>query len=107
MKAQEFRQQLGKSMTERQLQEHVVALAKQLGWMVYHTYDSRRSQPGFPDLVLVRGVVLYRELKAVNGVLSPEQKAWLQCLRVAGADAGVWRPWHLLDGTVERALRGR
>lgn len=107
MKAKEFRQQIGESMSEKQLQEHVIALALRLGWLVYHTFDSRRSAPGFPDLVLARGAVLYRELKAANGVLSPAQKTWLQGLRVAGADAGVWRPAHLLDGTIERELRGR
>lgn len=107
MKVKEYRQMLGASMSEKQLQEHVIALARRLGWLAYHTHDSRRSEPGFPDLVLVREVVLYRELKAANGVLSPAQKTWLQGLSVAGCDAGLWRPAQLLDGTIERELRGR
>ena len=41
-------------LTEAQLQEMVVARSKALGWLVYHTYDSRRSASGFPDLVLAR-----------------------------------------------------
>jgi len=62
------------------------------GWLVYHTHDSRRSQPGFPDLVLVRDRVLYRELKAATGRVSAEQQVWLDRLERAGADAAVWRP---------------
>lgn len=107
MKAQDYRRLQAASMSERQLQDHVIALARRLGWLCYHTHDSRRSQPGFPDLVMVRGRVLYRELKSSSGVVSPQQQVWLQQLQVAGADAGVWKPAHLMDGTIERELRGR
>ena len=41
-------------MTEKQFMAQVVELAKLKGWLVYHTYDSRRSEPGFPDLCMVR-----------------------------------------------------
>lgn len=39
---------------ERDFQAAVMELARLLGWRVYHTWDSRKSEPGFPDLVLVR-----------------------------------------------------
>lgn len=96
---------VAESMSEKQFQDHVVAMAKRLGWLTYHTHDSRRSAPGFPDLVMVRGTVLYRELKAANGVVSNHQDVWLRALRVAGVDADVWKPKDLMSGRIERELR--
>lgn len=94
-------------LSEEQFQAQVVQVAKSLGWMVYHTFDSRRSASGFPDLVLVHPVqgVLFRELKTVRGVVSAAQRRWLVSLVAAGADAGVWRPsdW---DDVVLPCLRG-
>lgn len=95
-------------MTERELQDAVTELATLLGFDVYHTHDSRHSAAGFPDLVLMherRQVVLFRELKTELGAVSPEQARWLDGLRRAGYDTGVWRPREWLDGTVERELR--
>ena len=79
-------------MTERQFQAWVIDVAKAHGWKVYHTYDSRRSEPGFPDLVLVRDRVLFRELKTDIGRISPAQKEWGDALTQAGADFEIWRP---------------
>jgi hypothetical protein len=51
-------------MTEKQLQGAVVELAKRLGYLVYHTFDSRRSNPGWPDLVLCKPPrLIFAELK--------------------------------------------
>ena len=79
-------------MTEKQFQSHIVQFAKLQGWLVYHTYDSRRSEPGFPDLVLARDRILYRELKTDKGRLTPAQIGWGKTLMDAGADYKVWRP---------------
>ena len=79
-------------MTEKQFQTQVVMVAKANGWLVYHPYDSRRSAPGFPDLVLVRDRVLYRELKTNTGRVSKAQQEWGDALTKAGADFKVWRP---------------
>ena len=84
-------------MTEKQFQSHVVRYAKKRGWRVYHTYDSRRSEPGFPDLVLVRNKVLFRELKTDKGQLTDAQKTWGQLLTAAGTDYAVWRPKALQE----------
>lgn len=66
-----------KPMTEAQLQTIVLQLAQLHGYNLrYHTRDSRRSQPGFLDLVLVnvaRGRVLFRELKTDAGKLTADQ----------------------------------
>ncbi|WP_293849290.1 VRR-NUC domain-containing protein [uncultured Brevibacterium sp.] len=105
MKVSEYRAQIAESMSEKQLQEHVVALARRLGWLVYHTFDSRKSEAGFPDLVLVRDRTVFRELKSSSGSLSPAQQAWVSRLERSGVDVGVWRPVDLLSGAVERELR--
>lgn len=105
MKVTDYRRQQAQAMSEAQFQSHVIALASQLGWLVYHTHDSRRSEPGFPDLVLVRGRTLFRELKTASGVLSKPQRVWLDRLEQSGSDAGVWRPADLMSGVIERELR--
>ena len=83
-----------------------------MGWRVYTIRNSKRavvqshSGKGWPDVVLVRGAtILYRELKRERGRVSVEQAGWLDALREAGQDAGVWRPGDWLDGTIERSLR--
>lgn len=94
-------------MSERQLQSAVVELAKWLGWMIYHTFDSRRSNPGFPDLTLVKGnTLLFVELKAAKGVLTQAQTEWLQALGFV-ATVATWRPCDWTSGLVERVLRGQ
>lgn len=94
-------------MTEREFMAAVVQLARASGWLVYHTFDSRRSQPGFPDLVLVRERVMFRELKVRDGKLSLEQRTWLARLRSAGADAAVWRErdWATVENDLKRTSR--
>ncbi|NHI19925.1 VRR-NUC domain-containing protein [Phycicoccus endophyticus] len=68
-------------------------MAQTLRCLTYHTHDSRRSNPGSPDLVIAgRRGVLYRELKTATGRLSRAQDEWLSTLVLAGANAAVWRP---------------
>lgn len=62
---------------ESEFQSNVRELAQRLHWLAYHTYDSRRSDEGFPDLVLVRPPrVVVMELKSVRGQLSAAQAVW-------------------------------
>lgn len=82
----------GYRMREKQFQAQIVRLAKANGWIIFHTYDSRRSAPGFPDLVLVRDRVLFRELKTDAGRVSKSQMEWGERLTEAGADFKIWRP---------------
>lgn len=93
------------SMPEAILQENVRRTAITLGWLYYHTHDSRHSDPGFPDTVMVRGgKILYRECKTQKGRLSAAQIRWLAALDAAGADAGVWRPFDWGSGRIMREL---
>lgn len=80
--------------SERAFQAAVVAFAQLHNWRVYHTFDSRRSDPGFPDLLLVRnGVVVIAELKAQKGRCTPAQVEWLEAFDAAKHKlVRVWRP---------------
>ncbi len=79
-------------MSEREFQAHVKAEAKRCGWEAYHTHDSRRSDEGFPDLVMIRGpVLLVAELKVKKNTITPAQEKWLQLFEGVGARVFRWR----------------
>ena len=86
-------------VSECEFMANVKQLARFFGWRVFHNFDARRSDPGFPDLICVRdGHLLFMELKTEKGKATPEQDAWLRELRnVAifagqGVRAGLFRP---------------
>lgn len=83
-------------MTEAQFQRTVIEAAQHLGWLCYHTHDSRRSQEGFPDLVLVRDRVLFVELKTDKGKLTFSQQTWR--LKITAA-LERWLRDHATQGT--------
>ena len=93
-------------MRERDWQAMVTAAAQHLGYLAYHTHDARRSQPGYPDLCLVRGErLVFLELKTEKGRVRPEQEIWLEMLaEVPGVGARVVRPADL-DEIIEEVLR--
>lgn len=94
-------------VTEAELQAAVLDLAKLRGWLRYHTYDSRRSEPGWPDLFLLHprtGQIVVAELKAANGRVSRAQRQWIDGFAVAGITVHVWRPEHLRGGQIAAAL---
>lgn len=80
-------------LTEKAFLATVTELARWMRWRVYHTHDSRRSEAGFPDLVLVRGSeLIFAELKTDEGRVTAPQREWLNALHAAGAEAHIWRP---------------
>ncbi len=94
-------------MTEQDLQRLVIDAARVGGWRWYHTHDSRRSAPGFPDVVLVRAPeLLFVELKSERGRIRPEQSDWLDALAACGAEAAIVRPADA-DDLVARLLAPR
>lgn len=81
---------------EKDWQRTVRDLARTLGWRrAYHTFDSRRSDTGFPDLVLVRDRVIFLELKRETGTTTQAQRDWITALHHAQAEVYVARPRHL------------
>lgn len=80
--------------TEKDFQAAVIELALALGWRCYHTYNARRSEPGFPDLTMVRdGRLLFAELKTERGRVTRPQREWLAALSAcSGVEVFVWRP---------------
>ena len=82
------------SSKEEDLLKRVRSLARLHGWLCYHTYDSRRSEPGFPDVVATNGQrVLFAELKNKTGKVTREQQQWLELLAHAQTiDVHLWRP---------------
>lgn len=92
--------------TERAFQNKVIHLAKLCHWECYHTWNSQHSEPGYPDLTLVRKGdgcasvppqartrIIFAELKAEKGRLSAAQRKWLGLLSAnEGVEVFVWRP---------------
>ena len=81
------------SISEAQLQSTVVEILEWQGWLTYHTHDSRRSDPGFPDLVAVKGNrLMFLEFKSQKGKISDEQIEWLSRLSQAHGEVYLVRP---------------
>jgi hypothetical protein len=96
---------------EADFQAQLVKAAKRLGWRVFHDFDSRRSEPGFPDLVLASRTqrrVIFAELKSENGQLSEDQAWWAVTLSAAGLEYHLWRPanWDLALRTLWKKPEG-
>lgn len=82
------------ALTEREWQSRVIDYSRLRSWRCYHAHDSRRSEPGLPDLLLARpGRLVVAELKSERGRLTREQAQWLDLLgTVAGVEVYTWRP---------------
>ena len=95
--------------TSTHLQRRILALVKRLpgSWKAYHTYDSRRSPQGYPDLHLVRPATLpqpheaprpgrdiYAELKNAGEYPTIAQQKWLETLWCVSrsAECYIWFP---------------
>ena len=105
-------------MTEADLQRSIIIAAREMGWLAYNTYRSMRSEPGFPDLVLVRPPrVMFLELKTAKGRLSkgrwnkagsrflPGQDSWGEALDdCPGVEYLLVRPADL-DAVYEKLMR--
>lgn len=85
-------------VTERDFQQQLVDAARWLGWLCFHTFDSRKSEPGFPDMICVgtganRGRLLAIELKSESGRVSAEQLKWLTgFMDCGGVETHIFRP---------------
>jgi Holliday junction resolvase-like predicted endonuclease len=87
-------------LTERQFQARVVTYARIMGWRCFHHFDSRRSEAGWPDLVLIRRPrVVFVEVKSARGSLTDAQRECLGLLRSCKQEVYVARPsdWPALE----------
>lgn len=97
-------------VSEAQLQDTIIEMARAMGFLVYHTHRSRFSEPGFPDLVLMsqepmRPRLIFIECKAEGGRLTkgrisprtrrylPGQQDWVDAF---GRCAGEFSPVEVL-----------
>jgi hypothetical protein len=94
-------------LTEKAFAGQVIQYARLMGWLVVHHWISVRSEPGFPDLCMVRGGrLVVAELKSLTGRLSPAQEQWLGALgAVPCCEVYVWRPTDEDWAIIERVLR--
>lgn len=93
-------------MTENELKQLVVALARRCGWAVYHVPQAAMRNGGgrgYPDLTMARdGEHLWLELKQQKTAPTEEQLDWA---------AAIGRGWHLIrpsdwdSGRVAELLR--
>jgi len=96
--------------SEESFLHRVLEFARLMGWSLrYHTFDSRKSAPGFPDLVLVRAPrVIFAECKTDGAPkeLPFAQRLWMhELLRCPGVEFYVFRPRNWLE--IERILARR
>lgn len=87
------------AVKEDEVLKRVRSVARVHGWLCYHTYDARRSEPGFPDVVATNGRrLLFAELKSRTGKVTIEQARWLELLeRATAIDVRLWRPGDAID----------
>ena len=95
------------NITESQFQQSVIDLARAKGWLVYHTWRSDNSAPGFPDLTMVRRErLVFAELKVNSNKPTPAQEQWLTALAavqsVDTVQVYVWTPddWAEIEATL-------
>ena len=103
-------------ISEAELQRTVVQLARARGWLVCHMTDPQRSEPGVPDLLMVRPPrVVFMELKRQKGRLDrrtrhdrkgrvlPNQEDWKLALETCGGvEYYLFRPsdWDTIAGVI-------
>ena len=98
-------------MTEDDLLCGVLNTLRLFRWRTLHVRPARTLHGfrtplqgdgiGWPDVLAVRGDrMIAAELKSDHGRLTPEQTAWLDALRDAGAEVHVWRPADYPDRIV-------
>lgn len=93
-------------LDEAGFMSQVIQLARVTGWLVYHTRNSKGSDAGFPDLVLVRdGQVMFWECKRDEGKPTMAQAEWLAALGDSSiVEVGVIRPrdWFHVERELTR-----
>lgn len=103
-------------VTENQLLEAVLSLAKLYNWRTLHIRPARTEKgwrspvqgdgKGFPDLLLLKdNRMLVVELKAARGKLTKDQDEWLEAFYWADAEIDTWRPADWTSGKILATLK--
>ncbi len=95
--------------TEDEMLEALMELGPSLGYLTYHTHDSRHSPAGYPDVSLIgNGMAVWVELKGEGEKMTPAQE------RYAERIGDLPHPcWHFLvhpstyDNLVQRLVTWR
>lgn len=93
---------------ERAFQAKLRRAALDLGLLYFHTYDSRRSDAGWPDTAIcdpMRRVLYLWELKRTGGKPTKEQVQWLSALgHVRRVETGLYYPedWPVMLAQLTR-----
>ena len=106
--------------TENGFQQAVIDYARLMDWSLYHTYDSRRSDDGFPDLVMVRNSdLIIAEVKSETGRLKLKgrttksgrkmlsQLEWLEAFaQCPCVEVYLWRPrdWPFIEKRLKHGV---
>ena len=63
-------------------------------------------RPGLPDLfIIINTKPLFIEMKRIKrGVLSPQQKEWINCIKEAGIDCYVCKGFHESKAVIDQYL---
>lgn len=102
-----------RSMIEADIQRGITDLLRQLGFLVYHTWISKNSTPGYPDIVAVRsdGKMIAVECKGPRGRVSFEQVIWLDrfgrnrdCLFASAVGPTETEDWVGYDWAIQRIM---
>ena len=92
--------------SEEKMNETIRDYCKQAKLLHYHTHRSDRSEPGFPDWVIIgRSGVHFAEFKRWDGDLTEDQAEWIWKLRNTGYNGWVVRGAKGLDTFID-ALNG-
>jgi len=87
------------------LEAHLRKLLDDLGLWAFHPRNSKGSQKGWPDWVIIGPrKIIFRELKSEHGTVTAEQRDVGERLQRAGQSWKVWRPSDLLSGQIAREL---
>jgi len=97
--------EIDESIKEKDFMQQIIDAARYKGWLVYHTYDSRRSATGFPDLVMLKDKrLIFAEIKREKGKVAEFQYQWLKALKGTNrCEVNVWKPsdWNSIMSTLK------
>jgi hypothetical protein len=109
---------VAQNMSERDLMDTVMEFCRAHGFLVYHPYDSRYSEPGFPDIVAAgHGRCIFIEFKRHGQGLrqgrmgrrrwQPGQDEWRDAIESCkGVSYYLLRPMSWLDGSFQLFIEG-